>query len=390
MITLPIDLMIVFCGPFWLIEGGLFDIGYQYALFMNNIMTLAQVAGAFFFLSLSKLFCAYKYIPFKKVILGVKSLKYSSNIFFFLFLLNLLAVASAEFGVLNWLINPRQGYQLYRAGQGHWYILANSTLAVSFVLALLAKPNAKSMLLTTVVYLFFGYFLGSKSVLLAMFITTLVFLWFIRWHHLGKIVIIGTPIVFSLMILNLYLALGDGIELQSLVTYFDHYKNGADYYRAYLNHEINLFYGDVFFSSLWSYVPRAFYSEKPWVYGITIINEIFYPGQAELTNTPAFGGGVEQFADFGIFGVIIFGFFSSKAILTGIISDFIFRKPGTTLKHITLPTVMLMLIQYAPGFGGFLPSGLYILLLVMILLLLRIMASFYKSRISTLPIKSII
>jgi hypothetical protein len=93
---------------------------------------------------------------------------------------------------------------------------------------------------------------------------------------------------------------------------------------------------------------------------------------AEIS-TPAFGGAVEQYADFGVLGVVVFGFFGSQAILTGVLSYLIFKRPGVRLDRITLATVLLFLVQYAPAFGSFLPGGLYLLLLLAVLGTLRML-----------------
>jgi hypothetical protein len=181
--------------------------------------------------------------------------------------------------------------------------------------------------------------------------------------------------LFGLLVFNLYLALGNIFELGHIVGYFDHFKNAADYYRGYLNNEVALFNGEVTLSSLWAYVPRAFWPEKPITYGMLHVNEIFYPNLAVMTHTPAFGGAVEQHADFGVIGVVIFGFFSPLAISTGLFSYLIFRRPGLRFDNITLATVLLILVQYAPSFGSFVPGGLYVLLLLVVLTLLRILRS---------------
>lgn len=372
MVTIPVDLMKLFVGPLFLVEGGLFDTGYQYALLMTNLLALSQVAGAVFFLRFAKSFRAHQYLPFQRIWLGQRDMYRGANFFLLIFFVALFLLANAEFGVLNWLQNPRMGYQMYRAGQGHWYALAISALSVSFVLTFLAHPSASRLLRNMVVYLVMGYFLGSKGVLLTIFSATLVFLWFMHWRHLGKLMFVGAPLLFGLLIFNLYLALGNIFELGSIIGYFDYYKNAADYYRSYLNGEINLFHGEVFISSLWAYVPRIIWPDKPVVYGILHINELFYPGLAEIS-TPAFGGAVEQYSDFGVMGVVVFGFFSSQAILTGILSYLIFKRPGIRLRRISLATVLLFLVQYAPAFGSLLPGGLYLLLLLAVLGALRIL-----------------
>ncbi len=372
MVAMPVELMRLFVGPFFLIDGRLFDIGYQYALLMGSLLALAQAAGAVFFFRLAKSFRAHRYLPFQHISLGRRDMRRGATLFLLIFFAALFLLANAEFGVANWLQNPRMGYQLYRAGQGHWYAMATSALSVSFALSFFARPTAGRLLRNLGIYLGLGYFLGTKTVLLAIFTATLVFLWFLRWRHLGKLMLAGAPLLFGLLIFNLYLALGNIFELGNIIGYFDYYKNAADYYRSYLNGGVGLFHGEVAMSSLWAYVPRVVWPDKPVVYGILHINELFFPGLAELS-TPAFGGAVEQHADFGSLGVVAFGFFSSQAILTGVLSYLIFKRPGVRLDRISVATVLLFLVLYAPAFGSFLPGGLYLLLLLVVLAILRIL-----------------
>lgn len=379
-VTVPVELMRLYVGPLFLIEGGLLDVGYQYALLMTNVQALTVAAGAVFFFRYFRAMGVHRYLPFPRVTLGRSGLLIGSRFFLLVYCGALFAMANAEFGILNWLQHPRMGYQLYRGGQGHWYALATSALSVSMLLAFLGRPTPGFTLLNLVVYLVLGYFLGSKATLLTIFTAALVFLWFLRWRHLGKLMLAGAPLLFGLLIVNLYLALGDVFELGSIIGYFDYLKNGADYYRSYLNNEIELFYGQVAISSLWTYVPRALWPDKPSVYGILIINEYFYSGLAGSTYTPAFGGAVEQHADFGPLGVVVLGFFSSQAILTGLMSYLIFKRPGVRFDQVTLATVLLMLVQYAPSFGSYMPGGLYFLLLLGVLVILRTLRGSTKSR----------
>lgn len=377
-IVFPVDLMILFGGPLVLIYDGLFDVGYQYAILMNNLYIFAQIAGSLFFLYLAKTFGFHRILPFQRILFERKDLWRSSLFFFIIFGSALFVLANSEFGFFNWLLNPRRGYQLYRAGQGHWYALAVSALSASYIFALLAKPTAGNVIFFTVFYIFFGHFLGSKGVLLSIFTTALIFLWFLRWRHLGKIYLFGVPTLFGLMLFNLFLAADDSFEFQNILMYFDHYKNGADYYRSYLSGDVSLFHGEILSSSFWAYVPRAFWPDKPWIYGVINIVEMFYPGLAETGNTPAFGGAVEQFADFGPLGVVLFGFFSTKAILTGVLSHLIFLKPGLSFVHVTLASLMLILVQYAPSFGAYFTSGLYLILFLTTLFVLSLLKTSRK------------
>lgn len=370
-VSLPVQLMKLVGGPLILIEDGLFDQGYQFALLMTNVQTIAQTLSLIFLFYLFSKIRVQGLLPFKNLVLSRRDLNRGEIFFLLVFCLALFFVANAEFGIINWILNPREGYQLYRTGNGQWYALAESALSVSFLLALLANPSPRSVMLSSIYYLALGYLLGSKGMLLSFFVTGLVFLWFLKWKHLNRVIVFGMPLLFMLLLFNLYLALADQFDLQAIFEYFDYYKNAADYYRGYLKGEINLFYGDVLLSSFWSYVPRGLVVDKPVVYGILHVNEIFYPGQAELTNTPAFGGAVEQFADFGVIGVVIFGLFSTQSIMNAFFFYLIFRKPGVNFQRVTLATVLLLLVQFVPTFGTYFPGGLYLILLISVILVMK-------------------
>lgn len=362
-VALPVQIMKLVGGPLVLIDDGLYDHGFQFAVLMGSLQTLMQAFGLVFFYILFAGVRVERLLPFRKVFLSFRDLRRAQIAFMLIYVFAMLLLASSAYGVVNWFVNPREGYQLYRAGQGHWYALAVSSLSISFVLALLARPRPRSVLWATLLYLFCGYFLGSKGALLSIFTTAAIFLWFLNWRHLGRVIFFGMPLIFGLLLLNLFLALSDGFALQSVVEYFDYYKNAADYYRAYLSGEISLFRGDVLMSSLWGYVPRAVWADKPFVYGVLLVNEIFYPGQAELTNTPAFGGAVEQFADFGVLGVIVLSFFSSQSLMSALLVYLIFKRPRLDFQHVSLATVMLVLVQFGAAFGSYFPGGVYIFVL---------------------------
>ena len=369
-LSLPVQIMKLVAGPLVLIDDGIEDVGYQYALTMGNLLVVAQTAGLWMFYRMFEAIRIDTALPLRNLVLGKGALRRSAAAAFLIYWAAFLLMASAEFGVLNWLTNPREGYQAYRTGQGHWYAIATSALALYMLLSFLVRPRARSLLLRAPLLLGMAYLLGSKGLMLGIFGSLLVFLWFVRWKHFGKMFFWGTPLVFALLVWNLFLAISDAFEFQAVLEYFDYYKNAADYYRAYLEGEIRLFGGEIMTSSYWAYVPRALWPEKPVVYGILIVNEIFYPGQAELTNTPAFGGAVEQFADFGIPGVLVLGFFSSASITTALFSYLIFKRPGVSLERVTLPAVLVLLMQFVPAFGTFFPGLLYFLLLLFVALLI--------------------
>jgi hypothetical protein len=192
--------------------------------------------------------------------------------------------------------------------------------------------------------------------------------------------LIGAPLIALLLIWNLYLAISDIFEAQSIIEYFDYYKNAADYYQGIRTGEVPLFHGQVALSSLWAYVPRGLVPDKPFVYGVLYVNEIFYPGQAELTNTPAFGGAVEQYADFGVPGVVFFGFFGTQAVLNAVLFHLVFRSPGIAISRMTLGGFTALLALCGPLFGAYFPGLLYWMLLGAVILLIRIVRPSSRGR----------
>ena len=66
MVALPVELMKLYIGPLFLIEGGLFDVGYQYAILMANLLSVTTALGALFFFRFSKSMRAHRYLHFKK------------------------------------------------------------------------------------------------------------------------------------------------------------------------------------------------------------------------------------------------------------------------------------------------------------------------------------
>jgi hypothetical protein len=375
LVWMPFELMKLLIGPGFLLDEGLWDPGFQYAILMTNVLTLSQTAGLVVFFKLARELRIEYYLPFRRLHLNRRHLARASLVFILIFTASFVLLASAEFGVLAWIINPREGYQLHRVGQGQWYALCLSSLSVATMLALLSRPAPRAILVKALFFLCLAYLMGSKGVMLSYFTAIMVVLWFVGWPHLTKLFLIGAPLVFLALAWNLYLSLSDRFQLLSLVEYFDYYRNGADYYRGILSGDIQLFHGQVFTTSFWSYVPRALVPDKPFVYGAIYVNEIFFPGAAELTNTPAFGGAVEQYADFGVAGVVVFGFFSSQAILNAVVYYLVFRAPGIVMSRISLGSFMALLAMSGPHFGIFIPGALYAVLVIGVALIIAALRS---------------
>jgi hypothetical protein len=363
----PFEAMKLIGGPLFLVEGGLFNPGYQFAILMTNVQLLCQWLGAMLFLELFRHLRLTRRWRDRGHPLDTRSMHVASLICVLLSVAAWVLLASAEFGIAAWIANPREGYQLHRTGAGHWFALSITFLAASMLFSFLTRPTAAAVLFKTPLFVALAFFTGSKGVMLSLFTTAMVFLAFLNWKPLPRFLGFGVPLIFAMLSYNLFLARGDLLTLQSVFEYFDYYKNAAMYYNDYLRGQTTYFWGEIAWTSYASYIPRAFWPDKPVVYGILLVNEIYYPGQAELTNTPAFGGAVEYFADFGLPAVAMSGLFSSISVLTALAGHVLFNNRQASVKHPTLPFIAVFTLQFVPTFGMFFPSALYGVLLAMLL-----------------------
>lgn len=227
-----------------------------------------------------------------------------------------LAVVSG-YGVENWILNPRAGYQEYRRGNGQYWVLAQILLSFSTFLLLHTSQSKFKFVYYLLLNGIVWWFLGSKAFLIGLGAFALS-MWFYKFGKSYLIFLIFFLSTFSLMIANYFFVKDSAVDfdtLKSVLEYFDMYQIGIMYYKEYYGNRIDLFFGNIFLSNFWTYIPRALYEDKPWVYGITTIVEHFFPGAPEAGNTPGFGGSVEQFADFGYFGLLFAPFFDLTYLL---------------------------------------------------------------------------
>jgi hypothetical protein len=306
LVNFPITIAIYFIGPSVLLEDGLYDKYYNYAIFITSLSLICELIVIRSSLS----FLKAKENYFRPILYSDRALRNRklllrfSAIFFMLFIVSFYFL-SYGFGFINWIVDPRTGYQYYRAGSGHWFGLSITFLSISFVLASLSAESIRRIFVLFFAYLAISYFLGTKNLILMMSVYLMILLWYKRYDHLSRIFLIIMPVAFFGMLINFFSWGIEGNILISITSYFDHYKHSAMYFEAYFNDQIDLMGGKVFISSFWSLIPRSLFEEKPYVYGLLHVNEFFWPGAAEATNTPAFGGPIASFADFGIIGVIL-------------------------------------------------------------------------------------
>lgn len=237
------------------------------------------------------------------------------HVLILMFVATLVFVLLAErsgFGLLAWLRYPRTGYQEYRRGLGHLYVISLAIFSFIYLLILYFSPNnTRKLLLNTAIFIFIFYFYGSKGMIVFTIFQAVVFYnFFVRRikFKTAMTLFAGLILIFTLSF-SVYRAKESTTSLfTEMLTYAGYYNEGRRFF-ANVDEGFEHLNGEEYINGLWMYVPRAIYPDKPYSYGIVkYVVEHYYPGAGESGNTPAFGGPVEEYLNFGIIGVIIFGF----------------------------------------------------------------------------------
>jgi len=102
---------------------------------------------------------------------------------------------------------------------------------------------------------------------------------------------------------------GNFDSLRESLAYYDYFDNAARYVgRA---DRFGPPWGGTMLSTLWEYVPRALYPDKPYVYGNIVVNEYWFPGAAQEGYTPGWLPWILLHLDVGVVDVSTGGLSSS-------------------------------------------------------------------------------
>lgn len=211
---------------------------------------------------------------------------------------------------LLWLSEPRAAYQSFRSGVGFLYIIVQW----SFLSALLyyiwnARPKLKGLILSFIIYSFFIYFTGSKANLLyGLILVGVYYNYFVR--RVNVLLIFLSPIIFLVAFLSLLILQGSYSDILMSFEYFKDYSETTALFLSRFD-EFGFYWGRASLSELWFYIPRSFYSDKPFEYGIILIHKVLFPEAAELGHTPGILPWALSYLDFGVVGVFISGFFTA-------------------------------------------------------------------------------
>lgn len=238
----PVDLMKRIVGPEYALDGGMFNPYFNYAIFVENIALIISyiVTLTFFRIKQRHIIGKIYYSMPLKMRYGSKHVHVAEIFLFILFAVNFVLL-SRSYGVLNWIMDPREGYQFHRTGNGMFYALAKAFLSAYICLTFLYAPNIFKLFLRFIVVIPFAYLFGSKGYLLSVGILFFIILWFRQYKHLKTISAVFLPIIFGLM---LYLFKPDNIE--SVIEYFDYYINSTNFYDAMLNGDLSYYEGKIF------------------------------------------------------------------------------------------------------------------------------------------------
>ena len=234
---------------------------------------------------------------------------------FVLVYLTLMVASGAGF---LWITNPRMAYQDFRAGSGFLFLLAQWTLISGFLIYLFSRPQSLgSCLRGLAFYISTAYFTGSKGAMVSGLVLCGSFYNF----YVRKIPVIWflISILFCIpMMLALLVFQGSYLDVFEALNYFKDYVATSATFLSRFN-EFGLSFGAASLSDFWFYVPRLFYPDKPFEYGVILIHQRLFPGMAELGHTPGISTWALAYLDFGTLGVFLSG------ILGGLVKRIVYE-----------------------------------------------------------------
>jgi hypothetical protein len=378
LISLPIDTFKMVIGPIFLTDN-LSDKGLIYAYAMTDLKLFFQLLILLLFLKLKNTRdFTKKLINSFKPVYNISFFKPISNFFFFISLLFffLLMYNSGEY--LKWITDPREAYISNRSGSGLFYALSINFISLSFFFRCFATNSIKKAIKYFIFYCFLLIPFGSKGLFINFLIFFIIIIYKIDKKYLLKFSIPAILCALFLVLFNFKANLTNNL-FSDIASYFDYYINAAMYYNDYINNNIQLYYGKIFTSSFWEYAPRLFFPDKPSVYGMLNVVENYYPGGPESGNTPAFGGEVSSFADFGIIGVIFSSIFDFSLFFKAIAFLYLFKYKRFKLENYSILDILILMITFSPSFGIYAPNFYFIILTFIIIIMISLFKYFNPS-----------
>ncbi len=361
---------------------------FQFSILMDNfhlcIVTFQIVILLKYLNYLELIF--FKIFKIFKIFNVRKIHRNNSNLIFYLtlfcYIILFLILTNTNTNTVAWILNPRNGYQFSREGAGIWYAFSIIFLGVNSVILFIYRINSfKSFSILAILYTYLWYLFGGKAYLISFF-ALLLLSTTIHFHYkmTKRIFIVGLYSVSSIILLLFF---NKGFDftfsesVNSIFRYFDHYYYSSQFYSDVFNSKFDFFYGKIYATNFYKYIPRIIFSDKPYVYGSVLLNEIYTPGMAELGHTPEFAGQASYFADFGILGVLMFNLLDLNFLVKSFFYILILKNAKNKESMCNSIYFAPIVFSFAPAFSQFIsfPFDIFLLILFSI-----IFSFFYKKK----------
>ena len=227
-------------------------------------------------------------------------------------LLFILLIALGSWFVLflnspDWLFYPREAYQTNRKGVGFIWSLYMTFSGLYVILLYFKQRKLVGPIILTII---FGYFSGSKSYIIFGPLK-LIFVSLLIYNKSFNIKLVLSSVLFLFFIFYIVLIYNFRLESTDMElikqvseNYFTETYNSNLVFNDYQNGNLQYTKGEMYFSSIWKYLPRSFFPDKPLTFGSSRLVDIYFPGVSEQ-GTPSFGSNTYLFYDFGWLGSII-------------------------------------------------------------------------------------
>lgn len=148
--------------------------------------------------------------------------------------------------------------------------------------------------------------------------------------------------------------------LLGVTTYFNQFSLSQLVFRDYLEGNLAFLLGDINFSKLWAYVPRAIFEDKPYAWGTAFLVEMYFPSLADSGHTPSFGQWTHYFVDFGFLGALFSVLSIDHAIRLFAIYVVVTWSGSTQMKAASVGVLLL------PGFTFHVPLPISLLIFLVL------------------------
>jgi len=312
------------------------------------IIYLVLINLYYFFIFLT-FFLFIKFLPANTNISYNIFLKKSSKfakIFLFIALILFTVLVIHSKGIF--LINPRYGYQHFRKGVGVFWVFYILMVGITYYFLMIKrKPNSLKVLF----FIILMFFTGSKKLILDVFLKAyLTYIYHgIKLKKWQIFLAVGILVVGMLKLFGQFGAHQDLIV--RMAAYFDFMRNASKAFGDYVNGTLPCTCGSITLSSLWNYVPRALYPDKPIAFGHSWLVGYYYPQLAASGHYPSFGILTHEFVDFRWFAPIATLILNPYKLLQ-ILSLVILSTNANVNRNLKTLSLAFILI---PGFGFHLP-----------------------------------